>query len=137
MFFQCLEGEEVAIDKLYAKLQEDPRHKDLMLISRKLITTLFFSDWAMKYVPLEAKLNAELQANGFNSFDPYKFDTAMTKKVLQLLQASNNASSEDTIAQPLNITSIEKPKNYMAIFALTFSILSLAISIFNLLHGKI
>ena len=136
-FFQCLEGEETAIETLYAKLQLDPRHKDLLLISRKLISAFSFSEWAMKFVPLETKLNAELLANGYKSFDPYKFDDAMTTKVLKLLQDSSNETSEDSLDPTQNITSIEKPKSYMSIFALTFSILSLAISIFNLSHGKI
>ena len=47
-FFQCLEGEETEVDKLYSKLQQDARHKDLKLISRKLINTLTFTNWAMK-----------------------------------------------------------------------------------------
>ena len=88
-FFRCLEGKEAEIDNLYAKLQQDPRHKDFMLISRKPISALSFTDWAMKYVPLETKLNKELQVKGYKSFDPYKFDDAMTAKVLKLLQTSN------------------------------------------------
>ena len=136
-FFQCLEGEEAEIDKLYAKLQQDTRHKDLMLISRKPISALSFTDWAMKYVPLEAKLNTELQANGYNSFDPYKFDALMTAKVLKLLQTSTIGDNEGSLIQPLNVVSNEKPKNYLAILAFIFSILSLAISIFNLSHGNI
>lgn len=135
-FFQCLEGKEAEIDKLYAKLQQDPRHKDLMLISRKQITALSFTDWAMKYVPLEAKLNAELQASGYSSFDPYKFDAEMTAKVLKLLQTSVNVGSEDAVVQTSNTVAIEKPNNVLAIIALIFSILALAISIYNFLHGK-
>lgn len=135
-FFQCLEGKEAQIDMLYEKLQQDPRHKDLMLISRKQITALSFTDWAMKYVPLDAKLNNELQANGYSSFDPYKFDVVMTTKVLKLLQSSNNVDSEDSLIEPLNVTPREKPKSYLANYAFIISILSLAISVFNLLQGK-
>lgn len=136
-FFQCLEGEETEVDKLYSKLQHDPRHKDLKLISRKLINTLTFTNWAMKFVPLETKLNAELQAHGYSSFDPYQFDAAMTEKVLNLLQISTNVDSQNIVPQSLDKVSIEKPKNHLALFAIILSILSLAISIFNLSHGRV
>ena len=95
MFFQCLEGSEVEIDKLYDKLLQDPRHNSLKLISRKQITRLSFTNWAMKYVPLDNKLNAELKAAGYNRFDSYEFDAVMTAKVLKLLQSSSNEYSED------------------------------------------
>lgn len=133
-FFQCLEGEDTQVDKLYSKLQQDPRHKDLKLISRKLINTLTFSNWAMKFVPLETKLNAELQAHGYTSFDPYKFDAAMTEKVLNLLQISTSVDSQNTDLQHLDKSSGIKPKNNLALFAIILSIISLTLSIYNLFH---
>ena len=51
-FFQCLQGEEAAVDALYARLESDSRHKDLKLFSRKQISALSFADWSMKYVPI-------------------------------------------------------------------------------------
>lgn len=94
-FFQCLEGESSAIDTLYAKLQNDPRHKDLKLLSRKSINKLSFVDWAMKYVPLESQMNQLLKQHGFQSFDPYKFSTEMVRQVMLLLHA-NQQTDDDT-----------------------------------------
>ena len=137
-FFQCLEGKEAEIDKLYAKLEQDPRHKELMLISRKQITNLSFTNWAMKYVPLEDKLNAELKANGYDSFDPYKFDAAMTAKVLNLLQTSTNEDKEDLFTQPVNTApAVKQLNNNFSTYALILSVISLAISIFNLSRGHL
>lgn len=90
-FFQCLEGESSTIDTLYAKLQLDPRHKDLKLLSRKSINKLSFIDWAMKYVPLESQMKQLLKQHGYQSFDPYKFDAEMVRQVMLLLHANQLA----------------------------------------------
>ena len=84
-FFQCLEGEVSVVDALYARLQSDPRHKDITLFSRKPITALSYADWEMKYVPLENEMRQLLAANGHKTFDPYKFDEPMIQKVMALL----------------------------------------------------
>lgn len=94
-FFQCIEGEESAIDKLYETLLQDERHTDLKMLSRRTINHPSFADWSMKYVSLEDEMNQLLKANGYSSFDPYQFDQAMTHKVLDLLFSSN-----DTIFSP-------------------------------------
>ena len=84
-FFQCLEGEEAVVDALYAKLEQDPRHKDLKVISRKSIGAPSFSDWSMKYVPVEQEVTRLLQSKGMAAFDPYQFDAATTQEVIDLL----------------------------------------------------
>ena len=93
-FFQCLEGEESAVEKLYAKLLLDPRHKDLKIIVKKSIDTLSFKNWSMKYVPLEAKMTALLQSKGLKKFDPYKFSDEMNNKVIDLLHQVKYSSEE-------------------------------------------
>ena len=94
-FYQCLEGEAQVVDTLYAKLLEDDRHKDLKILSRKAISALSFSDWAMKYVPLESKMMSLLQLNGYKKFDPYLFNEDMTNSVLNLLHKSNDSSAKN------------------------------------------
>ncbi len=84
-FFQCLEGEESVVDKLYATLQQDPRHEDLKIISRKAIAAPSFKDWSMKYVPTEQSMAKLLQAQGISSFDPYQFNDATIQSVIALL----------------------------------------------------
>ena len=87
-FFQCLEGDEAAVDALYARLQSDNRHKDLKLFSRKQITALSFADWSMKYVPIEKEMNRLMAKGGYKKFDPYQFDDAMIQNVMSLLHTS-------------------------------------------------
>ena len=92
-FFQCLEGEQLAIDILYARLQSDARHKDIKLLSREPISALSYADWAMKFVPLEKEMTRLLNEGGLKSFDPYRFDTAMVHKVMNLLRTSTDTST--------------------------------------------
>ena len=87
-FFQCLQGEEAAVDALYALLESDSRHKDLKVFSRKQISALSFADWSMKYVPIEKDMTRLLAKGGFQKFDPYLFNDAMIQDVMSLLQSS-------------------------------------------------
>jgi hypothetical protein len=135
-FFQCLEGEEDAINTLFAKIEKDPRHKDLKLISRKSISKLSFPDWAMKYAPLDEKMGKFLKENGYQTFDPYAFVPAMTEKVLGLLIDAY----DPTIALESDTTSVTQPatsqlNGYKKIImlALFFSISAFAFSVVALM----
>ncbi|TVQ56729.1 MAG: BLUF domain-containing protein [Rhodobacteraceae bacterium] len=46
-FAQMLEGPSNALDILYARLQTDPRHSNLRLLSRWRIDQRLFSEWSM------------------------------------------------------------------------------------------
>lgn len=139
-FFQCLEGDEKAVDTLYAKLLEDPRHTDLKLLSRKMITKLSFPDWAMKYVPLESQMMSLLQIKGYKKFDPYAFDSEMTESVLRLLHAASDPAATNSTEELVNAANVSavnhgnhiKDDNKLARFALALSIVSIALSLFTI-----
>lgn len=97
-FFQCLEGEEVAVDTLYAKLEQDDRHTDLKIISRKQIATATFKDWSMKYVATEKEMAALMRRAGLSSFDPYQFSDSVTQEVIDLLQHSAEPAAPQVAA---------------------------------------
>ena len=131
-FFQCLEGETAAVEALYAKLLHDPRHTDLKVLLRKSITKLSFTDWAMKYVPLEGQMKKLLADHGYKSFDPYKFDAELIKQVILLLYG-NQEVDDGAIDGPkfnqqkrstfrLNVSAI-----LMSAIAIVLSISTLAI----------
>jgi len=94
-FFQCLEGEEAAVDTLYAKLEQDPRHRELKILSRTSIATPTFQDWSMKYVPVEQDIAAMLRRHGMSSFDPYRFTASMTDDLIALLHQSPDPDVDD------------------------------------------
>ena len=93
-FFQCLEGREAEIDRLYAALLADPRHTDLKLLSRRAIAHTSFAAWSMKYVPLDAAMGALLGQQGLTRFDPYRFDAATVARVLTLLRDGGDVAPE-------------------------------------------
>lgn len=103
-FFQCLEGEEEAIDRLYAKLEQDDRHRDVKLISRKNVEHPIFTEWSMKYVPVDREMSALLERHGMAAFDPYRFDATVTQEVIALLHGAREPE-----AVPVALPSVGEP----------------------------
>lgn len=130
-FFQCLEGEEDAINTLFAKIESDPRHKDVKLISKKYISRVSFPDWAMKYAPLDEKMGKYLKERGYQSFDPYVFTPEMTQNILGLLVDAYDPTVEiessylNPVQQPVSkFIHLKNP----AVASLLFSIVACALS---------
>jgi hypothetical protein len=130
-FFQCLEGEEDAINTLFAKIESDPRHKDVKLISKKYISRVSFPDWAMKYAPLDEKMGKYLKEHGYQSFDPYVFTPEMTQNILGLLVDAYDPTVEiessylNPMQQPVSkFIHLKNP----AVASLFFSIVACALS---------
>ena len=90
-FFQCLEGEREAVEKLYNKLHDDPRHRDVTLLRKRPIERRRFKLWAMKYLTLDRALRDKLKQHGHDRFDPFRFDDETTDEVLEVLKASTEA----------------------------------------------
>ena len=134
-FFQCLQGEETAVDALYALLQTDNRHRDLKLFSRKPISALAYADWSMKYVPIEKDMTRLLEKAGHQKFDPYQFNDAMIQSVMSLLQNSADPTTDSKVEKMIQ-QSIESPAainsklrwSFVAIIAL---IIALGIMVFK------
>ena len=130
-FFQCLEGAESAIDALYARLQSDTRHKDIKLLSRKTISTLSYSDWAMKFVPIEKDMNRLLKEGGYKTFDPYQFDDQMIGKTMALLQASTDPTAgndlTELIQRAANVPGGKKSNSRGIIFAVIAAVIVIGV----------
>jgi hypothetical protein len=52
-FAQLMEGPTTAVNQLFEKIRMDPRHHDVVLLSRGVLTTRTFPDWAMSFVATE------------------------------------------------------------------------------------
>ena len=48
-FFQVLEGEELAIETLFASISADKRHRDVTIIAKGDLDKRIFKDWTMKF----------------------------------------------------------------------------------------
>jgi len=48
-FLQALEGEDEMVDATFRRIQADPRHRALVVLSSREIATREFGEWAMAY----------------------------------------------------------------------------------------
>ncbi|HEX5305759.1 MAG TPA: BLUF domain-containing protein [Dyella sp.] len=96
-FFQCLEGPQGEIDKLYEELMKDPRHRDLTVLRRQFIASTSFAGWSMKYVPAASDVQTLLAMHGKSRFDPYSFDNELLDAMVTLL---HHRSSEGLNPMP-------------------------------------
>lgn len=124
-FFECLEGEESEVDKLYQILLKDTRHKDLTILSKKNISHLSFKKWLMKYVPFDAEIKQLLKDNGYQRFDPYAFDANMISKVLDLLISAKDPL-DDKIQKHTPHHKFTKWAIFLPVIALSVYLLKLA-----------
>lgn len=93
-FFQCLEGQKSDIDALYAKLEKDPRHTDLKVLSVEPITQRGFLSWEMKYAQIDQEVRGFLKNHQLGKFDPYRFSPGMTAELVALLQKADEGLSD-------------------------------------------
>ena len=59
-FFQILEGDDRVVVPLYKKIECDPRHDQILMLSRKEVTERNFGDWSMGFVDLDRESDASL-----------------------------------------------------------------------------
>lgn len=97
-FFQCLEGTREAIDALYAKLQKDPRHTQLQILSTQPISQIGFSSWEMKYATIDQEVRSFLRRHQMGKFDPYRFTPDMSAELVDLLQSADEGINEAQLA---------------------------------------
>ena len=54
MILQVLEGDKAPVTACFARIQRDPRHRDVVVRMEGAVDTLFFTDWFMGYEEPEA-----------------------------------------------------------------------------------
>jgi hypothetical protein len=89
IFLQALEGGRMAVNDLYKHILNDPRHKDVVLLSYEEISERRFSGWTMGQVNA-AKLNTSilLKYSERPELDPYSMSGAVSMALLQELMAT-------------------------------------------------
>lgn len=130
-FFQCIEGERGAVQALFSRISDDPRHKDVKVLSVRDIQVRTFNEWSMKYVPAAREVMLQVKAFGFDTFDPYLFNEDHVTEMLALLQRI----SDPTLGR-LNSTAPppSAAHDFMGLtyLALAIATLALAVSCINL-----
>ena len=99
-FLQCLEGEVQAVQKLYSKIEVDPRHRDVTVLSQSTIKQLGFDAWSMKYVPGEQRLQRLLKHWGLTRFDPYGLTAQQLDEAVRFMREEADAAADLPASAP-------------------------------------
>lgn len=132
-FFQCLEGEKNAVQALYTKLQDDPRHDRLTILHQEPIQQLSFQNWDMKYAMLDQHARDFIKQHGFRKFDPYQFTPSMVQQFVQLMQLNGTDVPEAVLQHAINTPIPEaKPVNALAYLVIAAGMIALLFGLVSL-----
>ncbi|MEO8501929.1 MAG: BLUF domain-containing protein [Vicinamibacteria bacterium] len=97
VFLQALEGGREAVNTLYAKILQDPRHHDVTLLSYEEITERSFSSWRMGMVNLNrVNIGSILRFSEKPVLDPFSMNGQSALLLLRELATSAAIASRDT-----------------------------------------
>jgi hypothetical protein len=88
LYLQVLEGERSAVNRLYARLLLDTRHKDVELLHLQEVQKRRFAAWSMAHVLLHADDAMILMQHP--EFDPYAASGALAMKLVDELCAAGH-----------------------------------------------
>lgn len=71
-FFQWLEGDDVALGKVWNSIRRDPRHHEILVLADQPIPTRLFDDWHMRFAHRDHQHEAIV--DGFSVADPALLD---------------------------------------------------------------
>ena len=86
MYLQVLEGERGAVNRVYAKIVVDSRHKDVTMLLFEEIAQARFAGWSMALVDLSD--DDPMVGLGHPEFDPYQATGPMALTLIDDLIAS-------------------------------------------------
>ncbi|MEI7783556.1 MAG: BLUF domain-containing protein [Betaproteobacteria bacterium] len=92
LFLQMLEGQRSTVNRLYARILADQRHKDVQLLDYEEISVRRFGAWAMAHVQLSA-LDPMIQMQ-HPEFDPYSASGKLVLSELDELIAAGQILDE-------------------------------------------
>jgi Sensors of blue-light using FAD len=89
IFLQAIEGGRNAVSELYGHIQQDARHKNVVLLQYEEITERRFSGWTMGQVNME-KINHSILLKYAEKpeLDPYSTSGAVSMALLEELMAT-------------------------------------------------
>jgi hypothetical protein len=95
IFMQALEGGRAAVNHLYNRIAQDPRHSDVLLLSYQEITERRFAGWAMGQVNM-SRLNPALvlKYSATAELDPYSMSGPVSLAMFEELVATASVMGE-------------------------------------------
>ncbi len=87
-FLQCLEGSPAAVNMLYRRIVQDPRNKEVTLISYHAAQERVFGKWSMAYIRADAVDQRTLKKHGIpGALDPFALDAQQALGLLRDIAA--------------------------------------------------
>lgn len=93
-FFQCLEGEVENVEKLLAKLHLDSRHYQIKPFESRSIFKASFSEWSMKFVGRNSRIQQYFQSLGYSHFHPYQLSQEDVYQLIDYLTAAKASETQ-------------------------------------------
>jgi hypothetical protein len=99
-FVQALEGGHAAVTQTFARISNDPRHKDMVIAEMSSVSERLFGAWAMGYAGKTALFNKLCAEHGHaGEFDPTNMcGSDLTAFILALVTQEENVASSQTIS---------------------------------------
>ena len=95
IFMQALEGGRAAVNRLYNRITQDPRHSELLLLTYEEITERHFAGWSMGQVNM-SRLNPALvlKYSASAELDPYAMSGKVSLALFEELVATASVMGE-------------------------------------------
>ncbi len=87
-FLQWLEGERRAVNERFARIAQDDRHTDPLLLDYQVVVSRQFSSWNMGYLG-EGSMNRNIffEFGASEQFDPYNLSGAAAEALMLAMRA--------------------------------------------------
>lgn len=85
IYFQCLEGEQHAVETLFQTISRDRRHQQIHRFPDRQIEQFQFKKWSMKYVQQHSKIRKFFNQLQMKQFLPQQLSPAQLGDFLQVL----------------------------------------------------
>jgi hypothetical protein len=91
VYLQYLEGDDAALEALYAKIQVDRRHREPVVLERTFIAVRAFPEWSMALLRWDERIRAVAQRHGLGpSQSPYDIAPNVVAPFFRALAATPN-----------------------------------------------
>ncbi|AQZ82423.1 blue light sensor protein [Acinetobacter calcoaceticus] len=90
-FFQCLEGKQELVERLFEKIKNDQRHYNVKWLCTYSIEKNSFQRWSMKYVQRNTNIESFFLSMGETSFNPIRLDEQNLKIFLNELSIAEQS----------------------------------------------
>ena len=82
-FFQCLEGNRPAVERLYDRILQDERHREVTLLAKRPVPHRMFQLWNMKFLNVDRRVRRLLKVDRLEAFTPHRFSDLMVDRMLE------------------------------------------------------